>query len=193
METLNKLNIGCGRDKNKKFPSPWLNLDIAGDCADILCDIKKLPIDWTNKFDEVRASHVLEHLFLDEFDLAISEWLRVLKPNGFLRIIVPDLDIIISALISGVDSKNRQSLSIDDTTPILAQIFGVGYQTRTTSSEWRHRFLFNRELLEKLLRKQKIVDKISFYEKEEDPANLFGIKDDSQNPFSLCICAIKRY
>lgn len=191
MKKITKLNLGCGRDKSKKFPAPWLNVDMEGDCADIHCDIKKLPNDWTNKFNEVRASHVLEHLFMDEFDLVISEWLRVLKPGGSLRIIVPDLEIIIQALISGVDSKNRKSLSIYETTPILSQIFGFGYESRLTSSEWRHRFVFNKDLLNNLLQKQITIDKISFYNKEDDPANAFGIKDDSQNPFSLCVHALK--
>ncbi len=192
MEQLAKLNLACGRDISKKFPAPWLNVDLDGDCADVHCDIRKMPIDWTSKFNEVRASHVLEHIFMDEFDSVLSEWLRVLKPGGSLRIIVPDLDIIIQALVSGVDSKNRQSVSVEETTPILTQIFGFGYESKTTASEWRHRFLFNKELLSKLLKKHTAVGEISFYDKEEDPAALFGIKDDSQNPFSLCIHAFKK-
>lgn len=183
----NKLNLGCGQNIQNKFPHPWLNVDIAGNCADIHCDIRKLPNEWTNKFIEVRVSHVLEHIFMDEFDSTMTEWLRVLKPGGTLRIIVPDLNIIIKALVSGTDSKGRQALSTTETTPILSQIFGFGYQSRETSSQWRHRFLFNKELLRELLRKYKNIGKISFYRKEKDPAVMFGIKDDSQNPFSLCM------
>ena len=186
MET-SKLNLGCGQNIKNKFPSPWLNVDITGSCADIHNDIRRLPDEWTNRFSEVRASHVLEHIFMEEFDSTISEWLRVLEPGGLLRIIVPDLDIIIKALISGIDSKGRQSLSITETTPILSQIFGFGYQSRETSSQWRHRFIFNKELLRELLERHPDVGEISFYSKEEDPATVFGIKDDSQNPFSLCM------
>ena len=186
-----KLNLGCGRDRNNKFPTPWINVDLDGDCADFYCDIKILPAEWSNKFEEVRVSHVLEHFFMDEFDSILSEWLRVLRPGGLLRIIVPDLDVIIQALITGIDSKNRQSISINETTPILAQIYGVGYQSRSTSSEWRHRFLFNKELIYKLLEKQLSVCEISFYDRNDDPAALFGIKDDSQNSFSLCVNALK--
>lgn len=191
MEKITKLNLGCGRNKNNKFPAPWLNVDIDGDCADFHCDIKKLPTEWCNKFDEIRASHVLEHFFMEEFDSVITEWLRVLKPGGLLRIIVPDFDIIIQALISGVDSKNRKSLLITETTPILAQIFGVGYESRFTASEWRHRFVFNQELINDLLIRQSDISKIVFYDKKDDPANEFGLKDDSQNPFSLCVKALK--
>lgn len=192
MEEILKLNIGCGRDKKNKFPAPWINTDIDGDCADIICDVKKLPNDWSGRFDEVRASHILEHFFLDEFDSILSEWIRVLKTGGILRIIVPDLDLISEALISGVDSKKRQSISINETTPILAQIYGIGYETRSTSTEWRHRFLFNKKLISELIGRQPDISKIGFYDKNDDPAKFFDIKDDSQNSFSLCVYAIKK-
>ncbi|MFA6074167.1 MAG: methyltransferase domain-containing protein [Candidatus Woesearchaeota archaeon] len=191
MEKLIKINLGCGRNIENKFPEPWINVDLSGDCADYYCDIKKLPKEWSDKFDEVRASHVLEHFFMDEFDFILTEWLRILKPGGTLRIIVPDFDIIIQALVSGSDSKNRNALSVDETTPVLSQIFGVGYESRITNPEWRHRFVFNKELLNNLLERQPSIGTISFYEKENDPAALLGIKDDSQNPFSLCASAIK--
>lgn len=191
MDKIIKLNLGCGRNIKNKLPKPWVNVDLDGECADLHCSIKSLPTEWTDKFDEIRASHVLEHFFMDEFDSVLSEWLRVLKPGGLLRIIVPDLDVIIKALVSGTDSKNRQSVSIDETTPILTQIFGVGYQTRSTSSEWRHRFIFNKELISKLLSRQSNVYGLTFYDKNDDPAAVFGIKDDSQNPFSLCVYVLK--
>ena len=59
MEKLTKINLGCGRNIKNKFPTPWLNVDLDGDCADYHCDIKKLPGNWSNKFEEVRVSHVL--------------------------------------------------------------------------------------------------------------------------------------
>ena len=195
MENINltKLNIGCGRDILKKLPKPWLNVDVAGGSADFKCDIRHLPKEWTNRFDEVRASHVLEHFFMDEFNAIITEWVRVLKPGGQLRLIVPDLDIIINALVCGKDSKTRSVVSINETTPIMTQIFGFGYWSRNTESEWRHRFIFNKKLLKQLLVRQKSFEKILTYKKEKDPTALFGIKDDSQNSFSLLIKAKKKF
>ena len=40
----------------------------------------------------VYASHVLEHLTRDEFDVAIKNTYRILKPGGIFRLIVPDLE-----------------------------------------------------------------------------------------------------
>lgn len=192
MKTQTKLNLGCGRDKNKTLPYPWLNVDVSGDAADINCDIMNLPLDWTERFEEVRISHVLEHFFLDEFDSLLSEWIRVLAPGGELRIIVPDLDVIIQGLLKGFDSKGRLAVSITETTPILSQIYGVGYQSRLTETPWRHRFLFNKVMLFDLLNRQESLEFVQLYNKEDDPANLFGIKDDSQNSFSICIHAFKK-
>jgi predicted SAM-dependent methyltransferase len=45
-----------------------------------------------NTFDFIYTEHVLEHFFLNEaFDL-LGECYRILKPNGVIRIVVPDSD-----------------------------------------------------------------------------------------------------
>ena len=52
--------------------------------------IKGLPCD-SNSVDILYASHVLEHLPLKEFRMSLAECLRVLKPNGVFRAVVPNL------------------------------------------------------------------------------------------------------
>lgn len=42
--------------------------------------------------DEIRASHVLEHLSFYDAQKALREWARVLKPGGRMRIAVPDVN-----------------------------------------------------------------------------------------------------
>lgn len=44
--------------------------------------------------EEVRASHVFEHFSHREAHLVLSEWVRVLKPGGLLKIAVPDFEYI---------------------------------------------------------------------------------------------------
>lgn len=41
--------------------------------------------------DGVYASHVLEHLSRTDFDIAVGETYRILKPGGIARVVVPDL------------------------------------------------------------------------------------------------------
>lgn len=187
-----KLNLACGSNVKNKLLEPWLNVDLTGKAADFICDIRHLPIEWSNKFNEVRASHVLEHFFLKEMDQILREWIRVLAPRGILRIIVPDLKIVIAGLSVGQDNKGRNSVLINETTPILAQIYGIGYDDPQTEDRWRHRFIFNEALLTELLQKQPFLEEIVVYDQKNDPASIMGINDDSQNSFSLCVMARKK-
>lgn len=111
-----KLNLGCG------FHTPigWLNVDYAigawlakpGVFATInkkfkiinlnwsndifLCDLtKKLPWD-DDSVDIIYSSHSLEHLSKIEGRYLLRECQRLLKPNGIIQIVVPDLKVIIN-------------------------------------------------------------------------------------------------
>lgn len=53
--------------------------------------VKGLPIP-DGSADGIYASHVLEHLSLDEFWIAIRNTFRLLKPGGIFRLVVPDLE-----------------------------------------------------------------------------------------------------
>lgn len=45
-------------------------------------------------YDEIRASHLLEHFAFDEVPEVLKEWRRALKPGGILKVAVPDVDKI---------------------------------------------------------------------------------------------------
>ena len=47
-------------------------------------------------FEAAFSSHFLEHLFPDDARHCLSEVHRVLRPGGICRIVVPDLDLIVS-------------------------------------------------------------------------------------------------
>jgi hypothetical protein len=47
--------------------------------------------------DEIRASHVLEHLTFREATEALQDWFRALKPGGVLRVAVPDVEKCMAA------------------------------------------------------------------------------------------------
>jgi predicted SAM-dependent methyltransferase len=187
------LNLGCGPRVDHKLPRPWLNVDISGSAADVISDIRTLPLDWTGHFREVRASHVLEHFFLRDMERALGDWTRVLQPNGILRIIVPDLDIVVASLARSNDPKGRPSETTQGTSAVLAQIFGVGYDSPDTGEAWRHRFLFSKRTLVELLGRVPDLVSIECYPREEDPAYSSAILDDSQNCFSLRVRARKVY
>lgn len=55
-----------------------------------------LPYD-DNSIEEIRCSHLLEHLTFRDASEAMDEWARVLKPGGRIRISVPDVDKVLAA------------------------------------------------------------------------------------------------
>lgn len=72
----------------KYFDIPW-NPDI------VIYDVRRcLPFP-DNSAEAVYASHLLEHLYLDEEEFLLRECFRVLCPGGTLRVVVPDLKAII--------------------------------------------------------------------------------------------------
>lgn len=83
------LNIGCG---NRYHPQ-WTNIDHIAPSTDIIAHdiISGLPFA-DNTFDAVYHSHVLEHLPPEAAKSLLRECHRVLKPNGILRVLVPDLE-----------------------------------------------------------------------------------------------------
>lgn len=68
---------------------------------------KKLPFA-TGTFDAVYASHVLEHLYEREAVDLVKESVRVLRPGGVLRIVVPDLRAM---TLRYLDMKQHRSQS----------------------------------------------------------------------------------
>jgi SAM-dependent methyltransferase len=54
--------------------------------------IKGLPVK-NNSCDGLYCSHVLEHLSLQDFRIALKNSYNILKPEGIFRLVVPDLEI----------------------------------------------------------------------------------------------------
>lgn len=51
--------------------------------------------------EEVRASHILEHFSHRETVAVLREWIRVLKPGGWLKIAVPDFEYLAREYLQG--------------------------------------------------------------------------------------------
>ncbi len=72
-----------------------------------------------NTFAEIYASHVLEHLgYQADLPAALSEWHRVLVPEGRLMVSVPDLDTLCELY------SQRGVLSADDRFAVMRMMFG---------------------------------------------------------------------
>jgi predicted SAM-dependent methyltransferase len=82
-----KLHLGC----NKRELAGYVHVDISTyPHIDYVHDVKTLPMFEDASVELIYASHVLE--YFDKFEVTdvLNEWWRVLKPNGILRLAVPD-------------------------------------------------------------------------------------------------------
>lgn len=96
------LHVGCG-PKNKKFTTPGFNtpqweekrLDIDESVSpDIVGSITDMSAIADTSMDAIFSSHNIEHLYPHEVPVALNEFKRVLKPDGFLVITCPDLQSV---------------------------------------------------------------------------------------------------
>ncbi len=90
------LHAGCGRrELNRDIFPDWAEtrLDIDPECSpDMVGSMANLDLIGDGEFDAVYTSHALEHLTVDDSAMALREFRRILKPDGFLLVIVPDLE-----------------------------------------------------------------------------------------------------
>ena len=93
-----KINMGCGwRD----FGKGWIHID-SGDYEHLdSFSITNLNEHEDNTVDLIYASHVVEYFNREEVGDLLTEWHRVLKPGGILRVGVPNFEKISHLYSSG--------------------------------------------------------------------------------------------
>jgi len=181
------LNIGAG-----PFGEiGWVNLDLSKyknitfvyDCR------KQLPFD-NGTVSRIRCEHFFEHLDRREHTAPfLKECLRVLKPGGVLRIIVPDLELFINAYSQNTDEGwNKIGFDLSDD----KQRFHTPIEilNHTFRQDGEHKFGYDYFTIEKDLRKAgfSMVNKME-WGKSIDPL----LQSDLRNhqPYSLYVDAIK--
>lgn len=104
------LNFACG----SRIHPDWVNIDF----SPIDKRVKKVNLLGTlpfpdESFDVAYSSHFLEHLTPPKALQILKEIKRILKPNGIVRIVVPDLENLTSTYLSTLSrllvSKNLDS------------------------------------------------------------------------------------
>lgn len=98
------VNLGCGN----RYHKDWINLDFKSKNENVIeYDLNtKLPFE-DSSVDVVYTSHVLEHFskcFAPKF---LQECYRVLKPNGIIRVVVPDLEQLVRNYIIFLDGAKK--------------------------------------------------------------------------------------
>jgi hypothetical protein len=96
------LHVGCGESRKGQttasFAGPdWRELRLDIDPAvqpDIVGTMTNMTAVADESVDAIFSSHNIEHLYPHEVPLALAEFLRVMKPDGFAVVTCPDLQSI---------------------------------------------------------------------------------------------------
>ncbi len=139
-------------------PAPWVDY--------VLDASKPLPFaDGT--FQEIYASHVLEHLPWYRTETILREWVRILAPGAWLKIMVPDGLKICNALVQ-YELHDEDISLLDGSYPFNPErnpyvwaayrIYTYGDWTGDPASPNWHRALFTPRYLRHLLEKMGLVN-----------------------------------
>lgn len=152
------LNVG-GNDKLIPIPpcfDGWQHdiLDIDPSVSpDILCDARELWKLPPRQYDAIYCSHNLEHYYFHEVPNVLKGFKLLLKRDGFVYIVVPNIINTVKKLID-------ENMDLDDTLyvspagPIAAidVIFGLRKQIQESGDDYfAHKCGFSETLLKKLL------------------------------------------
>jgi len=151
-----KLNIGCG----KKYDPDYCNIDLYEDLvADRLMSAFNLEFD-DYTCDEIKAIHIIEHLSFFETIYALSEFFRVLEPNGKLILETPDLDKTCKHYLKANEEQKKD---------ILGWFFGIPHKGL------QHKICFPPYLLRELLSNAgfRNISTVFYYNNESIPSVRF--------------------
>lgn len=123
---MRKLNIACG----DRYHGDWINIDFYSSSKNVIKVniLAGLPFE-NNSIDIIYSSHFLEHLSQKQADFVLMECERVLKKNGILRLVVPDLENICQEYLRVLDSVTKNECHVDEyhwvTVELLDQLVRV--------------------------------------------------------------------
>ncbi len=138
-----RLNVCCG---GRILPG-YTNVDVApdtgGKAPDIVADAKSIPLP-DHCADEIMCIHGWEHFYRFELDELITEWKRLLRPNGLLILELPDLIKCCRNVLENYTLAGKH--------PDQAGLFGLYGDPRGGNPWMNHRWGWSPESLSDYLR-----------------------------------------
>lgn len=153
-QTLSLLHVGCGPACPERLPAyfqqpQWreIRFDIDVEVApDIIGSITDMSTITDGSIDAIWSSHNLEHLMGFEVPLALAEFHRVLKPDGFALISVPDLRAIANNILEDRLNETIYQSAAGPITP-LDVLFGHQHSLQHGNHYMAHRTGFTSSTL----------------------------------------------
>lgn len=146
------LDIGCGAWK--QFPH-WIGVDNRLDTKlfnqamdpDVTVDTAEdLSLFASNSLDFVFSSHLLEHIPYERVPATLKEWMRVLKPRGYLVLYLPDEDEYPKVGAEGANPDHKWNVSYDKVIDAMQSLGWdlVDFQKRNEGLEYSLLFVFQK-------------------------------------------------
>jgi len=147
-----RLDIGSGPYPGAKYhglTGDWTTVD-RYDEADVQADMGQLPFD-DNSVTEIFCSHALEHVPWTRTQAILAEWARVLRPEGKLTLLVPDLEYCVQEWLRDPGTFRSQAhifgLQRDDgdlhlagwnKDTIRSELTAAGFTVESVETIWSH-------------------------------------------------------
>jgi SAM-dependent methyltransferase len=134
------VNVGCGPVGSGHLPAMFdgwqhLRVDVDPQAApDVIADIVDLSAISSESVDAVWAAHCVEHLYPHQVRPALAEFHRILNPNGFACIIVPDLQTIARYI---VEDRLHEVIYRSPAGPVTAHDILFGFGPAVAAGRWR--------------------------------------------------------
>jgi predicted SAM-dependent methyltransferase len=151
-------NVGCGPRGSSLLPAyfqGWQELRIDVDPRvepDIVGTLTDLSAIADGSVDALWAAHCLEHLYEHQVPQALSEFCRVIKDDGFVCIIVPDLQAIANYVASDRMHEPAYQSPAGPITP-HDMIYGHGAAIANGRTSMAHRCGFTPGMMSQHLRR----------------------------------------
>lgn len=148
------VNVGCGPREADTLPAyfhAWRQLRVDVDASvqpDILADLTDLSPIPDASADAVWAAHCVEHLYAHQVALALAEFRRVLRDDGFVCVTVPDLQTVAHYVAADRLDEALYESAAGPVTPHDI-IFGYGAAIAGGRTSMAHRCGFTPSMLER--------------------------------------------
>ena len=157
------VNLGSGPKNTAWLPAvfgDWREFRVDADAKaapDLLADITDLSAIETGSIDAIWSAHCIEHLYLHQVPGAIAEMYRILADDGFLCLIVPDLQMLAEYI---VNDRLHEVVYQSAAGPVIAHdiIFGFGPYVAQGNHGMAHRCGFTPGLLVRELQKSPFAE-----------------------------------
>ncbi|WP_295551195.1 methyltransferase domain-containing protein [Limnohabitans sp. Rim8] len=183
------LHVGCGpkrKDRTTRgFNTPdWTEIRLDIDASvqpDVIGTMTDMSAVASESVDAIYSSHNIEHLYPHEVPLALAEFIRVLKPDGFFVVTCPDMQSV-CALIA--EDKLTEAAYTSPAGPIapLDILYGLRSSMARGNLYMAHRCGFTQRVLTGTLQSSGFKTVASMARGRAPYFDLFALASKSERP-----------